>query len=138
MTSSTTEIDQLGLTLQQWGAAELDGDTASLAILLADDFIGVGPLGFLLAKPAWLDRHRHHALAYTRFALDELTVRHHDAGAVVLARQDVEGAWQGHPVPAALRTTIVLTLADGSWRLSLLHSSFIAGTAGAPSIPGRG
>lgn len=134
---TTIDTDQLGLTLQRWITAELDGDVAGLDVLLADDFTGVGPLGFVLTKPAWLDRHRQHALAYTRFALTELTVRQHDAGAVVLARQDVEGAWQGHPVPAALRTTIVLTRVDGSWRLALTHTSFIAGTAGAPPVPGR-
>jgi ketosteroid isomerase-like protein len=141
MSDSTTvpnddhDHDQLELTLHQWVAAELHGDTDRLDTLLADDFTGVGPLGFTLTKPEWLDRHRQHALSYTRFALNERTVRHFDACAVVLARQDVEGAWQGHPVPTALRTTIVLTLVDGSWRLAVAHTSFVAGTAGAPQIP---
>lgn len=137
MNDSTTDLDQLERTLQQWSAAELHGDVDRLNTLLADHFTGVGPLGFILTKQEWLDRHRQHALSYTRFALDELTVRRFDAGAVALARQDVEGAWRGHPVPAALRTTIVLTLVDGSWRLAATHTSFIAGTAGAPPVPGR-
>jgi Domain of unknown function (DUF4440) len=136
MNDSTTDPDQLELTLQRWSAAELHGDTDSLGILLTDDFTAVGPMGFVLSKPQWLGRHQDHALAYSRFALNELTLRRHDAYAVALARQDVAGAWRGHPVPEALRTTIVLTNVEGSWRLAVVHLSFVAGTPGAPPIPG--
>ncbi|MGA7087805.1 MAG: hypothetical protein WA695_05755 [Candidatus Dormiibacterota bacterium] len=37
--------------------AERDGGVEALKAL-ADDFYGVGPLGFVLPRTAWLDRHR--------------------------------------------------------------------------------
>ena len=36
------ELQQLG---QEWAAAEVRGDLSALATMLADDFVGVGPLG---------------------------------------------------------------------------------------------
>jgi hypothetical protein len=47
----------------EWTTAERSGDGETLATLLTDDFSGVGPLGFILPRPAWLDRHRQ-GLAY--------------------------------------------------------------------------
>jgi ketosteroid isomerase-like protein len=124
-------------TLQRWAAAEQTGDAEAMADLLVDDFTGVGPLGFTLTKQDWLQRHRDHALSYSRFELSEVTVQRYAGCAVVVARQDVDGTWQGHPVPGALRTAVVLVPAPDRWQLALVATSFVAGTPGAPPVPGR-
>ncbi|MGH2718311.1 MAG: nuclear transport factor 2 family protein [Actinomycetota bacterium] len=123
--------------LDQWSAAERSGDPAALDVLLADDFAGIGPLGFVLPKPAWLIRQAQ-GLHYQAFALEETSVRRHGDVAVVTARQSVRGTHQGHPIPEATRATLTVTQDAGRWQLAGIHMSFIAGTAGAPPMPGPG
>jgi ketosteroid isomerase-like protein len=120
-----------------WVAAETGGDADTINGLLSEDFTGVGPLGFVLTRAEWLDRHASGALQYSTLRLDELQVREHDDHAVVVARQTGEGSYQGHSVPGALRATVVLRKEPDGWRVAHVHTSFIAGTPGAPPIPGR-
>jgi len=122
--------------VRHWSSAELAGDTTVLDQLLVDDFTGVGPLGFLLSKADWLDRHHDHALHYRRYALAEVRVQRYQGAAVVVARQDTEGDWRGHPLPEALRISLVLVPGAIGWQLALAQTSFVAGTPGAPPIPG--
>ena len=121
--------------LDEWATAERTGDADELDRLLTEDFVGVGPFGFQLPKPAWLARHAPGELHYDTFDLDEVQVRQHGDAAVVVAKQTGKGDYQGNPVPEAARASLVLVPADDRWRLVGLHLSFIAGTPGAPPLP---
>ncbi len=122
--------------LVEWTTAEREGDLAALDRLLAEDFVGVGPLGFTLPKPAWLQRLRSGDLRYETFDLSEVAARvRGDHAAVVTARQDARGFYLGTPVPETLRTTLTLVGEGGRWQLVGAHLSFIAGTPGAPPLP---
>ncbi len=127
-------------TLADWAAAERDGDLTALDTLLTDDFTAVGPLGFVLPKQAWLARHRPGGgLSYESFTLTDVQTRRLGGDvAVVTARNDQPGSFQGNPIPEAVRVTLVLARQDGGGRLAASHLSFIAGTAGAPPVPGGG
>jgi len=127
--------DTIESFLAEWAAAELAGDTDLLDVLLTDDFMGIGPLGFSLSKPQWLDRH-HHGLAYDAFDLDETQVRSYGDAAIATARDTQRGTAFGHPIPEALRATHVLIRDGQRWRLASVQMSFIAGTRGAPPLPG--
>jgi pimeloyl-ACP methyl ester carboxylesterase/ketosteroid isomerase-like protein len=130
-------IDSIQAFLDQWSAAEQAGDPQRLDALLTDDFAGIGPLGFTLPKPAWLDRHRSRDLRYDSFSLGEVQTRVYGPTAVVTARNNTGGRYQGHPIPEATRATLVLVNDndDAGWRLAAAHMSFIAGTPGAPPLP---
>jgi ketosteroid isomerase-like protein len=121
--------------LSQWTAAELAGDGEALATILTDDFSGVGPLGFILLRPAWLDRHRQ-GLAYEQFSLEDIQIRVHGDAAVVTARNDARGTYRGQPLPESLRATLVIASDSEAVRLAAVHMSFIAGTQGSPPMPG--
>jgi ketosteroid isomerase-like protein len=128
----TQTIDQF---LSEWTTAEQRGDTGSLEVLLTDDFLGVGPLGFVLPKSGWLGRFSG-GLAYESFTLDETHARRHGEAAVVTARQTGRGTLQGRPLPVeAVRATLTLVNMKDRWRLAGVHLSFIAGTPGAPPLP---
>jgi ketosteroid isomerase-like protein len=128
--------DSIGTFLHDWASAERTGDVDALDSLLTDDFTAVGPLGFILPKAAWLGRHRSGDLRYRAFTVDEPVVRFLGPVAVVTATNNTEASYQGHPVPGVLRVTLVLTGGDRGWQLAASHMSFVAGTQGAPPIPG--
>jgi ketosteroid isomerase-like protein len=130
-------MNEITTFLDQWTDAERAGDTAVLGRVLTDDFVGVGPLGFMLPKPAWLARREGGDLRYEAFGLEELDTRVHGDVALVTARHTAKGTYQGHPIPEATRATLTLVRDTGQWRLAGIHLSFIAGTPGAPPIPGR-
>jgi len=128
--------EQIVSFLDAWTHAERDGDVATLDTLIADDFVGVGPLGFALPKAAWLQRHADGELKYETFAVDEVDARPHGDATVITARHTAAGSYNGQPIPGALRATLVLVGDAGEPRLAALHLSFIAGTPGAPPIQG--
>jgi hypothetical protein len=123
--------------LAEWATAEAGGDTRTLETLLADGFTAVGPLGFILPRQAWLARHHSGDLSYQDFSLEEVQARPVAPDtSVVIARNNTRGSYRGHPIPEATRATLVLASRAGRWQLAGIHMSFIAGTAGAPPMPG--
>jgi hypothetical protein len=127
--------DPLDAFLRKWTSAELAGDPEVLATLLSEDFTAVGPVGFILDRPGWVDRHRQ-GLAYEQFSLEQTQIRRYGDVAVVTARNNVRGTYSGQPLPEALRTTLVIASQSERVRLAAIHMSFIAGTHGSPSMSG--
>jgi ketosteroid isomerase-like protein len=111
-----------------WADAETRGDVDALGTILADDFVGVGPRGFLLPREAWLERHRSGALRYEALAWDDLTVRTYGETLVVIGRQDARGSYQGHDTGGQLRGTLIWTRQGDRWRLAGLQYSPLAGS----------
>jgi len=122
--------------LTEWTTAEQHGDSDQLRGMLTEDFLGVGPLGFVLSKSDWLARFGN-GLAYDRFELGDLRRREYDTAAVITADQTGSGTFAGNPLPfKKVRATLSLIQNDTRWQLAGIHLSFIAGTAGAPPLPG--
>ncbi len=112
------EVKQLADT---WATAELQGNTALIEPLLADDFVGVGPLGFLLSKQEWLARHQSGDMKYTIHTLDEARVRAYNDAAIVIGRLTQQATYRGNPINVQMRTTLVFVHQHGQWQLAGLH-----------------
>jgi len=116
---------------EEWAAAELRGDTLSLAEILADDFVGVGPRGFTLTRGQWLSRHDTGSLRYESFGLDEMGVRSYGDAAVIVCRQSAEGVYEDEngrfDIGDQFRATLVFVKQGGRWQLAGLQLSPILG-----------
>ena len=114
-----------------WAAAELGGDTASLKEILADDFVAVGPRGFVLSGMQWIARHDTGSLEYKSFGLDEAEVRTYGDAAIVVCRQTAAGVYEDengrYDIDERFRATLVFVRQEGNWRLAGLQLSPILG-----------
>jgi len=124
---------QLQRFVGEWADAERREDVAFLREALTDDFIGIGPLGFMLTKDQWLGRYAG-GLSYDSFALDEVAARFYGGAAVATGRQSQAGEFQGNDASGEFRATLIFAEQDGRWLLAGLHLSPIAG---APSFLDR-
>ena len=125
------QVQQLKKLREDWAAAEMRSDTDFLERVLADDFVAVGPRGFMLTKEQWLSRHDSRSLTYESFELDEVWVRVHGDAAVITGRETAEGLYKAqdvrHDIREQFRATLVFVEQQGRWLLFSLHLSPIAG-----------
>jgi ketosteroid isomerase-like protein len=110
--------EQITNLIRQWTQAELQADTAALDRLLAADFAGVGPRGFVLTREQWLARYRSGDLHNESFALEEPAVRVYGETAVVVGIQNQRTTFQGHDAGGRFRTTLICARQDGDWRIA--------------------
>lgn len=125
----TTDLQDV---LTTWADAEQHGDVEALDRLLTDEFVGIGPVGFTLPKPAWLARFEG-GLQYESVEVDEVMTRQYGDAAFVVGHQHAKGKFQGQPTPPDVRVGFTMVRNDGDWRIAAIQYSFIAGTPGAPS-----
>ena len=121
------QTEEIKKRVEDWAATELRGDAASLESALADDFIGIGPRGFMLTKDQWLERHESGKLRYQSIGWDEVQVRLYGEAAVVTGRQSAEGKYEDFDLRDQFRATLVFVKQQGRWLLVGLHLSPIAG-----------
>jgi ketosteroid isomerase-like protein len=111
--------------LATWTTAERTGDARTLDALLADDFVGVGPVGFVLDKRTWVGRFEH-GLHYEQLDLDELMIRRHGNTVIVVAHQHAVGDAGGTPVPSDTRVSFtIVTEDDNEPTIAGMQYSFI-------------
>ncbi|MGH2604041.1 MAG: nuclear transport factor 2 family protein [Dehalococcoidia bacterium] len=110
---------------QQWVAAELAGDTAFLERTLTDDFVGIGPRGFMLNKEQWLARHTTGDIQYHSVTWDEQAVRVYGDAAIVTGRETAHVTYKGQDMPGQFRVTLAFVTRDDGWQMAGLHLSAI-------------
>jgi ketosteroid isomerase-like protein len=128
MTARTDVLDLVG----HWAAAEQDNDAEALDKLLAGDFVGVGPLGFVLDRDQWLVRFDN-GLENRAFAVEDPQVRDYGTAAVVVGVLAQETSFQGRDNSGRFRLTLVAVRPDDRWLLANAHVGMLQQPAGPPS-----
>ena len=132
-----TQDSAIKTFLSQWTQAELNGDAGALSNLLTEDFLGVGPMGFVLPKQAWLDRYGKGGMKYEAFEVEEPQTHIYGDSAVVTARLNQLGTVNGQPTPSAAQATLMIVDRPQGKQLAGISLTFVAGTPGAPPLPGQ-
>src|SRR3989442_14357589 len=91
---SGTEADVLERA-EEWRKAELQGDVAVLDRILAADFIGIGPRGFVLNKQAWLGRHASGDFKYLSLEQRDPILRTYPDPAILLVPEGSKTPYKG-------------------------------------------
>jgi hypothetical protein len=127
VSTPTTPLEELADLDRTITRAEIAGDTATLDALATDDFMLVGPVGFVLDKQQWLDRYRGGGLHTHALAFEDAVTRVHGDYAIRIGRHIQQAEFQGRPVNGEFRATHIAVRDGGRWRLAGVHLSPIGG-----------
>jgi ketosteroid isomerase-like protein len=119
----TDQVMELG---RQWANAERAGDADALEPLLADDFLLVGPLGFMLDKTQYLGSRRSGDLRHESVVWEDVHVRGYGDAAVAVGVQTQRTTFQGRDASGRFRVTQVAVRYGDRWTIVGLHYSPIA------------
>jgi ketosteroid isomerase-like protein len=109
---------------KRFDEAELKGDKEELRKLISDDFLSIGPKGFVLDKSQWIDRHDQ--FKYHQLKTEEIDIRMHGPTAIVRNIQRNKAEYKGHPVEVATRVMQVWVKEGEEWRLAGIQFSPLA------------
>src|SRR5262245_8381421 len=108
--------------VQRWAAAELSGDVDAYQSLLSPEFVGVGPVGFVLDAEQWAQRHNGD-LKNHEFEVADPHVRVFGDAAIVEAVQKRRTTAMGRDTSGSFRVGIVAVKDDDQWRLAHVQLS---------------
>jgi ketosteroid isomerase-like protein len=116
MTATNDVLDLVG----RWAAAEEKNDAGLLDGLLADDFVGVGPLGFVLTRERWLERFAN-GLENRSFTVEDPQVHDHGSASVVIGVDAQETSFRGGDNSGRFRLTLVAVRPADRWLVAGVH-----------------
>ena len=127
--ASQSKIENL---TNQWVDAERHSDVNALGTLLTDDFLCVGPFGFVIDKEQYVGSRQSGDLKHTAFDWSEPRLRQFATTAIAIGRQTQATTYQGRDASGQFRVTLVAVQLQDQWRIASLHFSPIAQPPGAP------
>lgn len=116
--------DTIRALQDEFDRAELHADAETLERLLADDFLSIGPRGFLLDKEEWIGRHVH--FTYHELETSEMDIRLYDRTAIVRNVQRNRATYKNQHVELAVRVSQVWVNQQDGWRLAAIQFSPLA------------
>jgi ketosteroid isomerase-like protein len=117
-------VDDVRAAQERFDRAELAADPDTLRELIADDFLSIGPKGFVLDREQWIGRHVH--FTYHELETSEMDIRRYGDTAIVRDVQRNQATWQDDDVQVNTRVSQVWVRQDGRWRLAGIQFSPLA------------
>lgn len=108
--------------LDRFARAELNGDAGAYGDLLAPDFLGVGPVGFVLDARQWAARHDG-GLTNHEFEVLEPNIRRYGDTAIVNAVQRQKTTARGRDTSGSFRLLVVAVRAGDTWAIAHIQLS---------------
>jgi ketosteroid isomerase-like protein len=106
--------------VEQWCAAEKAGDDVRLATMLAEGFVGIGPVGFVLDRDQWMARFGR-GLRNRSFAVRDPQVHEHGSAAVVIGVLEQQTTFGDVDNSGRFRISLVAVPAGEEWRVASVH-----------------
>ena len=106
--------------VQRWTAAEAANDADRLDTVLAENFVGIGPFGFVLDRAQWMVRFRN-GLENRAFAVEEPTTYDHGDAVVVVGVLNQQTSWQGSDNSGTFRLSATVVRDGDGWKLASAH-----------------
>jgi ketosteroid isomerase-like protein len=120
------QIEQLE---KDWQTAVLAQDNATLATLIADSYVGIGPDGTISGKAEELQARADGQERLQSYDQLDRKIRIYGTTAVVTSRVRIQGLYSGQPVLGEYRYTRVWSLIHGQWRIVSFEASRIHDTS---------
>jgi ketosteroid isomerase-like protein len=117
---------QVELLEEEWRAAQLAGDAATMDRMLSDDYIGISVSGQVSTKAQQLDRVRSSKVVISKVDLSDMKVKLIGSIAIVTSRADVEGINESGPLRGTFRyTRVYQRLPSGTWKITSFEATRI-------------
>lgn len=122
--AETRDIEALE---QQWRAAIVNGDVATMDKLLADDFLAISARGTLLDKEQYLNRMTTHATKLASVDLMDLKIRLQPRSAVAVSQAHISGLLEGKPIEGTFRyTKVYARTPSGVWHMTNFEATHVS------------
>ena len=117
---------EVELLEEEWRAAQLAGDAATMDRMLSDDYIGISVSGQVSTKAQQLDRVRSSKVVISKVDLSDMKVKLIGSIAIVTSRADVEGINENGPLRGTFRyTRVYQRLPSGTWKITSFEATRI-------------
>jgi hypothetical protein len=124
VTPGSDTKEQVRDVQNEFDKAELHADTKKLDQVLTDDFLSIGPRGFVLNKEQWINRHKQ--FRYEQLDTSEMNIRLYGDTAIVTDTQKNKATFNNEPVSLSVRVSQVWILENSQWKLASIQFSPMA------------
>lgn len=110
---------------RQWQQAELEANTATMATMLSDNYLGIYSDGTLATRAETLANFKDGSTHFTSLVTSDRKIRIFGSTAVVVSKAAVTGVVDGEDIDGHYRYTRVYHRSNGVWKIVSFEASSV-------------